>query len=39
MGVTEELVPIDTRDILEKGITAHGAVDRQQRTLKQLLKA
>ncbi|MDT2457262.1 alcohol dehydrogenase catalytic domain-containing protein [Enterococcus avium] len=25
MGVTEELVPIDTRDILEKGITAHGS--------------
>ncbi|MGX7205404.1 alcohol dehydrogenase catalytic domain-containing protein [Enterococcus pingfangensis] len=25
MGVTEELVPLDTRDILEKGITAHGS--------------
>ncbi|MDT2669883.1 alcohol dehydrogenase catalytic domain-containing protein [Enterococcus dongliensis] len=25
MGVTEELVPINTRDILEKGITAHGS--------------
>jgi ribitol-5-phosphate 2-dehydrogenase len=25
MGVTEELVPIDTRYILEKGITAHGS--------------
>ncbi|MGM0214332.1 alcohol dehydrogenase catalytic domain-containing protein [Enterococcus sp. AZ109] len=25
MGVTEELVPINTRDILEKGITVHGS--------------
>lgn len=25
MGVTEELVPINTRDILEKGITAYGS--------------
>lgn len=25
MGVTEDLVPINTRDILEKGITAHGS--------------
>ncbi|GCF92412.1 ribitol-5-phosphate 2-dehydrogenase [Enterococcus florum] len=25
MGVTEELVPINTRDVLEKGITIHGS--------------
>ncbi|MGZ7862291.1 dehydrogenase [Ligilactobacillus salivarius] len=24
MGVTEDLVPIDTRDVLEKGLTLHG---------------
>jgi ribitol-5-phosphate 2-dehydrogenase len=38
MGVSEELVPINTRDVLEKGITIYGSSRSSVRDFKQVLK-
>lgn len=38
MGVSEELVPINTRDVLEKGITLHGSSRSSIDDFKQVLK-
>lgn len=39
MGVTEELVPMNTRDILEKGITVKGSSRSTVKEFKQLMEA
>lgn len=39
MGVTEELVPINTRDILEKGITVHGSSRSTTLDFQEVIKA
>lgn len=39
MGVTEDLVPINTRDILEKGIRLYGSSRSTVKEFKQLMKA
>ncbi|NOU94311.1 alcohol dehydrogenase catalytic domain-containing protein [Paenibacillus sp. LMG 31456] len=38
MGVSEELVPINTRDVLEKGITLHGSSRSSAKDFQQVLK-
>lgn len=38
MGVSEELVPINTRDVLEKGITIHGSSRSSARDFAEVLK-
>ncbi|WP_249730595.1 alcohol dehydrogenase catalytic domain-containing protein [Paenibacillus sp. J2TS4] len=38
LGVSEDLVPINTRDILEKGITLHGSSRSSADDFKQVLK-
>ncbi|MDF2960845.1 MAG: zinc-binding dehydrogenase [Paenibacillus sp.] len=38
MGVSEELVPINTRDVLEKGITVHGSSRSSVRDFKEVLQ-
>lgn len=38
MGVSEDLVPINTRDVLEKGITLHGSSRSSVSDFKQVLK-
>jgi ribitol-5-phosphate 2-dehydrogenase len=37
MGVSEDLVPINTRDVLEKGITLHGSSRSSVRDFQQVL--
>ncbi|SDE56450.1 ribitol-5-phosphate 2-dehydrogenase [Paenibacillus sp. UNCCL117] len=37
MGVSEELVPINTRDVLEKGITIYGSSRSSERDFRQVL--
>lgn len=39
MGVTEELVPIDTRDVLEKGLTLYGTSRSTPDDFKAIIKA
>ncbi|ULL13294.1 dehydrogenase [Paenibacillus sp. H1-7] len=38
MGVSEELVPINTRDVLEKGITIHGSSRSSDKDFREVLK-
>ncbi|MCR8630462.1 alcohol dehydrogenase catalytic domain-containing protein [Paenibacillus radicis (ex Xue et al. 2023)] len=38
MGVSENLVPINTRDVLEKGITLHGSSRSSAKDFQQVLK-
>ncbi|MCS7462716.1 alcohol dehydrogenase catalytic domain-containing protein [Paenibacillus doosanensis] len=38
MGVSEDLVPINTRDILEKGITMHGSSRSSDKDFREVLK-
>ena len=39
MGVTEERVPMNTRDILEKGITVHGSSRSTSHDFRQVIRA